>query len=230
MVVAAQESLRRAGADLPSSVIREALAASAQVREAEALCGCGRPGEYEQADGMACNKYMRCKSAAKPVPAAQVNRHVRHIGGSLLAIYENDSFIRDIGPTPGWDFQDRDEFIVRYNAHADHARIVAELEELCRFRIQTMNEQRDRAEQAEASLATCQTELQFKAALVHELLPYQNRAIAAETLLTKPVTVGLDMSNSPDVTFVVVRLGDAIIYAAAHDHEGMALPEEPDGG
>jgi hypothetical protein len=45
-----------------------------------------------------------------------MDRHVRHIGGGLLAIYEGDTFIREIGPTPGWDFKDRDEFIVRYNA------------------------------------------------------------------------------------------------------------------
>jgi len=64
------ETQRRAKAQC---AVLEAMqwAASAKVREAEALCGCGRPGEYEQADGMACNKYMRCKPAAEPASVAQ---------------------------------------------------------------------------------------------------------------------------------------------------------------
>ena len=42
--------------------------------------------------------------------------HVRHLGGGMLALYEGDTFIREIGVTPGWEYRDRDEFIARYNA------------------------------------------------------------------------------------------------------------------
>ena len=41
--------------------------------------------------------------------------HIRHEGGGQIALYKGNEFIRDIGPTPGWDFKDRDEIIARYN-------------------------------------------------------------------------------------------------------------------
>lgn len=50
--------------------------------------------------------------------AVRKGAHVRHIGGGMLALYEGETFDREIGVTPGWKFQDRDEFIMRYNAAA----------------------------------------------------------------------------------------------------------------
>ena len=44
-----------------------------------------------------------------------MNRHIRHIGGGLLALFNGDKQIREIGGTPGWDFKDRDEIITAFN-------------------------------------------------------------------------------------------------------------------
>lgn len=92
-------------------------------------------------------------------------RHVRHEGGGVIALYEGDQRIREIGVafTTGWDHRDRDEFIVRYNDYATLARQLAE----ARNRIEaaesiaaadgTLHGAIDywqaRAEQAEAQLA-----------------------------------------------------------------------------
>lgn len=51
-------------------------------------------------------------------PMTEPTRHVRHLGGGLIALFQGDEMVREIGVTPGWDFKDRDEFIVRYNDHA----------------------------------------------------------------------------------------------------------------
>ena len=125
----------------------EALATSAQGREVEANCR----GSWQL--GNNCKRCPRClstMSAAEPAPVAQ-DWHVRHLGAGLLAQYHGDEYVRDIGGTVGWDFKDRDEFIVRYNDHADHARIVAlgdmQYEKLLA-----------KYEATEASLAACRAE------------------------------------------------------------------------
>lgn len=43
--------------------------------------------------------------------------HMRHTGGGMLCLYDGDDLVREIGVTPGWDFKDRDEVIVRFNEY-----------------------------------------------------------------------------------------------------------------
>lgn len=57
-------------------------------------------------------------------PSAEEAREalrVRHVGRGLLALFRGDEEVREIGVTPGWSTRDRDEFIARYNAHAQPA-------------------------------------------------------------------------------------------------------------
>lgn len=43
---------------------------------------------------------------------------LRHEGGGMLAFYRDGKRVREIGPTPGWNFRDRDELIVGFNSRA----------------------------------------------------------------------------------------------------------------
>jgi hypothetical protein len=48
---------------------------------------------------------------------AAIAQELRHIGGGLLALYKGGEQVKEIGVTPGWDFRDRDEVIIRYNEY-----------------------------------------------------------------------------------------------------------------
>lgn len=50
-----------------------------------------------------------------------MNEHIRHIGNGLLALFDGDTQIREIGVTPGWDFKDRDEIIIAFNNRMDRS-------------------------------------------------------------------------------------------------------------
>jgi hypothetical protein len=162
------------------------LAASAQVREVEALPDAAKylatlqpiPGVASrdwQRGWDACCAYVKRKPASEPVPVVydvERNQRLRQEGDARckaaepVPVAQGDEWIAEMldwldehGNDPELNqsaYRAIAQTIRQQQATiADHARIVAELEELCRFRIQTMNEQRDRAEQAEASLAAC---------------------------------------------------------------------------
>lgn len=66
------------------------------------------------------DRFKNTKSRAELEEAAHANRrmtgyHMRHEGAGLLALYQGDRRVREIGITPGWNFKDRDEVITRYN-------------------------------------------------------------------------------------------------------------------
>ncbi|GAB3744976.1 hypothetical protein [Lysobacter olei] len=58
-----------------------------------------------------------------------MQKHMRHIGGGLLALFDEDGdYVREVGVAAGWNFMDRDVVIVRYNAYTTAQRRIERLE------------------------------------------------------------------------------------------------------